>query len=129
MLLLALLLAAAAGPVQSKLDLTLLFSHIWQITKAPSKPAPGSLYIFLPNGTMLQTSCVETYRIARWTIDQKSPSMLRVVEDRQLAFRAEITALTGTTLHLRQHLAHGGETRDLTLQAVEQEFVCPALPK
>jgi len=51
-------------------DLTQLFSRIWQVTNAPSKPASGSIYIFLANGTLLETSCVETYRIATWTIDK-----------------------------------------------------------
>ena len=110
-------------------DLTQLFSRIWQITEAPSKPAPGSIYIFLPNGTLLQTSCAETYRIARWSVDKAQPSVLRVVEDGQLAFTASIIELTGQRLKLQQKLAHGNETRNLTLKAVEREFVCPDLPQ
>jgi hypothetical protein len=43
-------------------DLTQLFSHIWRITNVPSQSPSGSIYIFLPNGTLLETSCVETYR-------------------------------------------------------------------
>jgi hypothetical protein len=84
----------------------------------------------LPNGTLLETSCVETYRIATWTIDKSSPQELRVVEDRQLAFTANITKLTNTTLRLQQHLVRSKETRELTLAAVEGELVCPdLLPK
>src|SRR5438309_1441258 len=30
-----------------------LFSHIWRLTKAPSQPAAGTIYIFLANGTLL----------------------------------------------------------------------------
>ena len=59
-----------------------LFSHVWRVTKAPSTPPPGSIYIFLPNGTLLETSCVETYRIATWTVEKAAPRVLRVVEDR-----------------------------------------------
>jgi hypothetical protein len=110
-------------------DLTQLFSRIWRVTNAPSQPPSGSIYIFLPNGTLLETSCVETYRIATWTIDKASPRVLRVVEDGQLAFTATITELSDTTLQLQQNLVRSNEKRDLTLAAVEQEFVCPDLPR
>jgi hypothetical protein len=110
-------------------DLTRLFSRIWQFADAPSIPAFGSIYIFLPNGTLLETSCVETYRIAAWAVDEKEPSVLRVVEDKQLAFTAEIIELTENTLRLRQILTRTHEDRNLTLKAVEQEFVCPDLPR
>lgn len=113
----------------SKTNLTQLFSRIWRITNAPSQPASGSIYIFLPNGTLLQTSCVEPYRIATWTIDKERPRVLRVVEDGQLAFTAKIAELTDTTLRLQQNLVRSNEKRDITLTAVEQEFVCPDLPK
>ena len=110
-------------------DLTQLFSRIWRVTAAPSQPASGSIYVFLPNGTLLETSCTETYRIATWTIDKQMPRVLRVVEDGQLAFTAAIDQLSSTTLRLQQTLAHGNEKRSLTLTAVEQEFACPDLPK
>jgi hypothetical protein len=86
-----------------------LFNRAWRITKAPTPPAPGSIYVFLPNGTLLETSCVETYRIAAWTIDKNSPRELRVVEDRQPAFTAQIEELTGTTLRLQKRLKQSGD--------------------
>jgi hypothetical protein len=110
-------------------DLTQLFSRIWRVTAAPSQPASGSIYVFLPNGTLLETSCTETYRIATWTIDKQAPRVLRVVEDGQLAFTAAIDQLSNTTLQLQQTLVRSNEKRSLTLTAVEQEFVCPDLPK
>jgi hypothetical protein len=117
-----------AKPLRGR-DLTQLFSHIWQITNAPLKPVPGSIYVFLANGTLLETSCAETYRIARWSIDKSNPSALRVVEDGQLAFTASIVQLSSQRLRLQQTLAHGSETRNIALTAVEREFVCPDLPK
>ena len=110
-------------------DLTQLFSRIWRVTNSPSKPASGSIYIFLANATLLETSCVETYRIATWRIDKTAPSVLRVVEDNQLAFTAVITELTDNTLRLQQSLVRSNEKRNITLKAVEGEFVCPDLPK
>jgi hypothetical protein len=137
MLVLTLVLMSVTGYSQSSnaakvipgRDLTQLFSRIWRVTNAPSKPASGSIYIFLANGTLLETSCVETYRIATWTIDKKAPSVLRVVEDQQLTFTAAITELTDTTLRLSQDLVRSHEKRTITLTAVEQEFVCPDMPK
>lgn len=110
-------------------DLTQLFSRIWQITDAPSQPPSGSIYIFLANGTLLQTSCTETYRIATWTIDKDSPQMLQVVEDGTLAFTARIEELSDTTLRLQKNLVRTNETQDVTLTATQQEFVCPDLPR
>lgn len=110
-------------------NLTQLFSRIWRVTKASSKFAPGSIFVFLPNGTLVQTSCVETYRIATWTSDKKVPGVLRVVEDGKLAFTATIAELTDTTLQLKQNLVRSNEKQDITLTAVEQESACPDLPK
>ena len=110
-------------------DLTQLFSRIWQVTDAPSQPPSGSIYIFLANGTLLQTSCTETYRIATWTIDKESPQMLQVVEDGALAFTAQIEELSDTTLRLQRNLVRSNETQDITLTATQQEFVCPDLPR
>lgn len=43
---------------------------IW-ISTDPSA-APGTLRIFLPDGTLLMDSCGETYRLARWqAIDER----------------------------------------------------------
>lgn len=110
-------------------NLTQLFSRVWKLTDAPSEPAPGTIYVFLPNGTLLETSCVETYRIATWTIDKETPDVLRVVEDGQPAFDATIEELTDTTLQLQQTLTLSNEQRELTFSAVEGESVCPDLPR
>lgn len=110
-------------------DLTQLFSRIWQVTDAPSEPAPGSIYIFLANGTLLETSCVETYRVATWTVDKEAPDVLRVVEDGQLVFTAAIAELTDTTLQLERTLVLSNEQQDITLTAIDEEVVCPDLPR
>jgi hypothetical protein len=121
--------ASPQPPGVSNADLGPLFSHIWRVNKAPSPPPLGNIFIFLANGTLLETSCTETYRIATWTIDKTSPRELQVVEDRELAFTANIKELTDSTLSLQKHLVRSKETQDETLTAVEGEFVCPDLPK
>jgi hypothetical protein len=113
----------------SSADLAPLFSRIWRVTKAPTAPVSGSIYAFLPNGTLLQTSCGETYRIATWKVDKSAPRTLQVTEDKQQAYTAKITELTNTTLQLQLGLTRSNETQALTLTAVEQEFVCPDLPR
>lgn len=110
-------------------DLSLLFSRIWRVTSAANQPAPGSIYIFLPNGTLLQTSCVETYRIATWRVDKAAPQVLRVTEDGRLAYTDTITRLTDTTLQVQRTLTQSKEKQLLTLAAVQKEFVCPDLRK
>lgn len=110
-------------------DLTRLFSHIWRVTAAPSEPAPGSINIFLPNGTLLQTSCVETYLIGEWTVDKARPQILQVSENGQPTYRAEILELTDTTLRLKRQLIPSNETQEVTLTAVENQFTCPDLPR
>ena len=96
-------------------------------TDAATKSATGAIYIFLPNGTLLETSCVETYRIATWTIDRNKSSTISVVEDGRLAFTAGITRLNHAELELQQTLVRSGEKHRLTLKAVKGEFVCPDL--
>jgi hypothetical protein len=124
-----------AAPVVPQADpapdtsLQSLFSHIWRVSKAPSPSASGSIYVFLPNGTLLETSCMETYRVATWTVDKAEPRVLRVVEDRQLAFTANIVELTDATLRLQKQLVRSKETQDVTYSAVEGEIVCPDMPK
>jgi hypothetical protein len=134
--LIALLLSAGASASQTqtlataKPNLAPLFANIWRITSATSYPNSGSIYIFLRNGTLLETSCVETYRVATWKADPKNPNVLDVTEDGRVAFTAKILSLTSRDLHLRQTMALGNhEVRELTLTAIDKEFVCPDMPK
>jgi hypothetical protein len=119
-----------SGEERTPGDLTRLFEKIWRVTDATTEPAFGSLYVFLPNGTLLSTSCGETYRISTWMVpDREIPDVLEVTEDSEVAYTAEILELTSTTLRLRQNLVRSGETVEVTFAAVEEEFVCPDLPR
>jgi hypothetical protein len=55
--------------------------------------------------------------------------MLRVTEDQQAVFAATLGESTANTLHLHRKLLRGAEVQDVTLSAVDSEFVCPDLPK
>lgn len=118
---------SSSGP--SGASLAPIFGRIWHITKGSSVPPAGSIYVFLPNGTLLETSCVETYRVATWTADKNAPRTVHVVEDKRLAFTAVVTELTPSTLKLEQRLSHGNEEHVLILTKIEGEYVCPDMPK
>jgi hypothetical protein len=107
-----------------------LLSRIWRITSTTPYPNSSSIYIFLPNGTLFEGSCVETYRIATWKADPKNPQTLEVTEDGRTVFAATILASTTQTLRLQQKMAFGNhEVHEVTLSAIDKEFVCPDMPK
>ncbi|MGB9432313.1 MAG: hypothetical protein WBQ89_08735 [Candidatus Acidiferrum sp.] len=116
------------SPADPKSAFAPLLNRIWRISSSPYGPPSGAIYIFLNNGTLLETSCVETYRIALWSVEKSHPDTLRVVEDQQPAFTASLGEAAGNTLHLHQKLLRSAETPDITLTAIDGEFVCPDLP-
>jgi len=104
----------AAGP---------LVDTIWRVTSA--KRAPGTLFVFLSNGTLMMTSCVEVYRLATWRTE--TADRLTIVEDTAVQYTADIQALSQDSLSLRLNLR--SEQVDLTLEAAKAPFVCPDLPR
>jgi len=102
-----------------------LSKHIWRVEQPASRFA-GTIYIFVSDGTLLETSCKETYRIAKWSADPNSPATIQVVEDGQPAFTGTIADAAPTSLRLQRRLRHG-ETDERKLSAVTGEFVCPDL--
>jgi len=118
--------ASKSAPHQPGSDLSGLSAHAWQVSQSPSPAPKGSLYIFLPDGALLQTSCVETYRVARWS--SPSNGVVRVIEDKEPAFDAKVLQIDDSTLRLEKTLRHG-EKESVILSAVSGEFVCPDLPK
>jgi len=124
------LFAQTQSPVAPKSNLTPLFNHIWRITSATPYPHSSSIYIFQPGGTLLETSCVETYRVATWKAVPGKPDTLEVTEDGRTAFSATVLAIDDTALRLRQTLAFGDHAvKEVTLSAIQKEFVCPDMPK
>ena len=107
----------------------LFVGRVWRVTEAPSQPAFGSAYIFLANGTLVEMSCGEPYRIALWTREPDNARVLHVTEDKQPAFVGTIRDLSETTLRMDQKLTRSADVRALTLTAVKDEFVCPDLGK
>lgn len=79
----------------------------------------------MPNDTLLETSNGENYRIAVWSPDPSEPGSLRILEDQRPVFTVSLGEISANTLHVHQKLLPTPETRDLTLTAVEEEFVYP----
>jgi hypothetical protein len=94
---------------------------VWRVTSG--NRAPGTLFVFLSNGTLMMTSCVEVYRLATWRAE--STDRLTIVEDPPVQYTADIQALSENRLNLRLNLR--SEQVDLTLEAAQAPFVCPDL--
>ena len=84
--------------------------------------APGSLRMFLPDGTLVMNSCVESYRLSRW----------RLVEGRRIEWQedaariqADVTEVGRDQLKLRLHL--GAEVKEENYRLAPVPFTCPDL--
>jgi hypothetical protein len=93
--------------------------RVWVATDVGA--APGTLRIFLHDGTMLMDSCVEGYRLARWRSTGEDG-----VEWEEDTARIEAEVLEATTVTLRLRLTlRGGESRDESYRAATVPYVCP----
>ena len=82
--------------------------------------APGTLRIFLLDGTLVMDSCGETYRLARW----------RAVDDRRIEWQedsarieADVTQVSSDQLQFRLHLVR--EVKEENYRLAQVPFVCP----
>jgi hypothetical protein len=113
--------SAAPSPSTTESRLT---DKVWLVT-APAGRAPGSLYIFLADGTLMMTSCVETYRLATWHL--QGDDRLLVTEDPTTGYIARVMDVSERDLRLRLELV--GENVYLELRAADAPIVCPDLPR
>jgi uncharacterized lipoprotein YbaY len=91
---------------------------VWVSTD--SSAAPGTLRIFLPDGSLVMTSCTETYRIARW----RSINNRRIEWDEDGSrIEAEIVRATADRLHLRLRLRNG--LKEENYRSARVPFLCP----
>lgn len=101
----------------------LLRDRVW-LDQSPGA-APGTLRAFLSDGTLVMTSCVETYRLAPW----RWVSGARLVwEEDGTNVDAEVIVVSEDTLGLAIRLVDGtSETH--TFKAAQSPVVCPDLPR
>lgn len=82
--------------------------------------APGTLRIFLTDGTLVMDSCGETYRLARWrTIGERRVEW----QEDTARIEAEVTQVSPDQLQLRLQLV--GELKEEHYRLAEVPFVCP----
>ena len=112
---------ASSAPASSESP---LLSKVWRQT-APKDVPLGMMYVFLPGGSLLQTSCTEVYRLSTWR--QERDRTLTIVED-TARYEAEFEPDGDRRVRLRFKL--GGEWQPWkTLDVLEAPFVCPDLPR
>ncbi len=101
----------------------LLRDRVW-IDEGADAPE-GTLRAFLSDGSLVMTSCVETYRLApwRWVSDGKV-----VWEEDGANVRAEVVMIEKDTLVLAID-AGGGAVDTRTYRAAKSPVVCPDLPR
>lgn len=98
-------------------------NRIWN--RADGSAPLGSFVLFLADGTLVQDSCWETYRLSRWTLEADGES-LRWNED-GADIGATIVDVGERSLVLRLHLV--AETEERRYFAAEAPYVCPDLPR
>ena len=95
---------------------------IWLSTD-PSA-ALGTFRIFLPDGTLVMDSCVETYRLAKWrALDERRVEW----QEDTARIEAEIAQSSPDVLQLRIRLA--GEINEQRYRLATVPFVCPDMPR
>lgn len=100
-----------------------LVSKVWRQVSPADAPL-ATLYIFLPDGTLVQTSCTEVYRLSTWRAD--GDRSVVITEEPSPPYAAEFEAEGDRRLRLRFKL--GGEWQPWkTLEVAQTPFVCPDL--
>jgi len=101
----------------------LLLNRVW-IRAEDESGLPGSMQIFLPNGTLVSDSCWETYRLSQWR--QLSDTAISWDED-GTTINADITTLSDTELVLALKL--GSDVQEQHFVPANIPYVCPDMPK
>ncbi|MFN0024748.1 MAG: hypothetical protein ACKVS5_12725 [Parvularculaceae bacterium] len=113
----AVIAAAARAPADPLTD------RIWVLT--PSDGRLGALKIFLSDGTLMQGSCGETYRLSKWRRDEAGKI---VWNEDGVDILADVTALDDAALTIGINLV-GGEQKIETYAPAATPFACPDLPR
>jgi hypothetical protein len=112
-------LLTSCGPAHVEVLQELSFVGKTWLSTDSSAPL-GTIRIFLPDGTLLMDSCVETYRLARWT----SMNGTRIAWEEDTArIEADVTQAAADVLELRLHLR--SEVKVERYRLAQVPFVCP----
>ena len=97
-------------------------NRVW--ASADSTAPPGSLRIFLGDGTLVMDSCWETYQLAKWRVESDSAISW---SEGTAELQATIVELAAEHLVLRVRLA--GEFQDQHYRAASAPYLCPDMPR
>lgn len=127
------LVATLAAPASAQMMLdeltssmiagTSLTERVWQRTDTPD--LPGSMQLFLSDGTLLSTSCWEGYRLSSWRMTGEDT--LSWDED-GITIPATIVEIDEVSLVLDLTLV-SGEILTQTFEVAPVPFVCPDMPR
>jgi hypothetical protein len=115
------ILLSGSGCAAPSVEQPSFVGKVWISTD--STAALGTMRMFLPDGTLLMTSCVETYRLARW--ENIDGNRIAWSED-TARLEAEIAQATPEELQLRIRLVNG-ELREEGYRQARVPYVCPAI--
>jgi hypothetical protein len=101
-----------------------LLNRVWVRQDADDAASPGTMQIFLADGTLVSDSCWETYRLSRW--QQVSETEISWEED-GMTINADISTLSADELVLTLHL--GSETVAQRFVPATVPTVCPDMPR
>ncbi|NNU44826.1 hypothetical protein [Ramlibacter montanisoli] len=104
--------APAPAPQRPALSLDALSAQAWRVTESKAVAA-GSLYVFLPGGTLLVATPGSTIARGRWRAEGAGI----VMEEDSLSYRVDLLELHERRLRLRSH--NPGAPVDMTLEAIE----------
>jgi hypothetical protein len=113
--------ALEVAPAASSEDAPLT-NRVW-VRDVGAGEIPGGMLVFLDDGTLIQDSCWETYRLSQWT---KSGEQVSWTED-AMEVSADVVSLDDSELTLRLNLPAGAEEQKF--RAAETPFVCPDMPR
>lgn len=99
-----------------------LANRIW-VRDTGAGDLPGAMLVFLDDGTLIQDSCWETYRLSKWT---KSGDAVSWNED-GMDITADVVSVDNDDLTLRLNLTGGAEEQKF--EAAEAPYVCPDMPR
>jgi hypothetical protein len=109
---------APAAPIGQPADPSFI-GRVWQDT-TPGSPR-GSIIIFLPDRTLVQDSCFETFRLSKWGAEG---NLIRWQED-TLPIEAEISRPGPEELILKLR----GQEREKSFVSASVPYVCPDMPR
>lgn len=100
-----------------------LLNRVW-VQQGQASDMPGTMHIFLSDGTLVSDSCWETYRLSKW--QQVSETEISWDED-GMTISADITSVSADELVLNLKLVGGAEEQRFA--PAEVPYLCPDMPK